>query len=52
MREGLADANPVIGTNKAAANGSRDRVLTDDELRSIWNALAQLITATSCDYLP
>jgi len=39
MREGLAEANPVIGTNKAAANGSRDRVLVDDELRSIWNAL-------------
>src|SRR5262249_26351057 len=39
MREGLADSNPVVGTNKAAVNASRDRVLTDDELRSIWNAL-------------
>src|SRR5215471_1820949 len=36
MREGLAEANPMIGTNKAAVNASRDRVLTDDELRSIW----------------
>ena len=39
MREGLAEANPMIGTNKAAVNASRDRVLTDDELRSIWAAL-------------
>ncbi len=39
MREGLAQANPVIGTNKAAANGSRDRVLDDRELALIWSAL-------------
>jgi integrase len=39
MREGLAEANPLIGTNKAAVSGSRDRVLADDELRSIWAAL-------------
>ena len=39
MREGLAEANPVIGTNRAVAVSSRDRVLTDDELRSIWAAL-------------
>jgi integrase len=39
MREGLAETNPVIGTNRAVENGSRDRVLTDSELRSIWNAL-------------
>jgi integrase len=39
MREGLADANPVIGTNKAVVTKARDRVLTDDELRLIWNAL-------------
>jgi hypothetical protein len=40
MREGLADSNPVTGTNKAITKGARDRVLTDDELRSIWNALS------------
>ncbi len=40
MREGLTEANPVIGTNRAVAVSSRDRVLTDDELRSIWNALS------------
>jgi integrase len=39
MREGLAEANPVIGTNRAATNGARDRVLSDSELRSIWAAL-------------
>jgi hypothetical protein len=39
MRQGLADANPVVGTGRAVANSSRDRVLTDDELRSIWVAL-------------
>jgi integrase len=40
MREGLADANPVIGTNRAVTKGARDRVLTDDELRLIWNTLS------------
>jgi hypothetical protein len=37
--EGLADNNPVTGTNDPAEDRKgRDRVLTDDELRSIWNA--------------
>ena len=39
MREGLADGNPVIGTNRASGGGARDRVLSDAELREIWNAL-------------
>jgi integrase len=39
MREGVTEANPAMGTNKAAVNGPRDRVLSDSELRSIWNAL-------------
>jgi integrase len=38
-KEGLADANPVSGTNKAAQDTPRDRVLDDDELREIWSAL-------------
>jgi len=39
MGEGLADANPVIGTNKAAGDaGGRERVLTDAELVAVWNA--------------
>jgi Arm domain-containing DNA-binding protein len=39
MKEGLAEGNPVTATNKAVTGGARDRVLTDDELRSIWAAL-------------
>jgi integrase len=34
--EGLADANPVIGTNKATDEVSRDRVLSPEELRLAW----------------
>ena len=34
--EGIADANPVVGTNKATDEVSRDRVLSDEELRLIW----------------
>jgi integrase len=40
MREGLVEANPVTNTNKAIETGSRDRVLSENELRAIWNALA------------
>lgn len=36
--EGLCDSNPVMGTNKAAEEKTRDRVLSDDELVAIWNA--------------
>jgi integrase len=38
MREGLVDANPVIATNRPAEPKARDRVLTDGELREVWNA--------------
>jgi integrase len=38
QREGLADVNPVMNTNKAAENSGRERVLSAGELRSIWNA--------------
>jgi len=34
--EGLADATPVLGTNKATEEISRNRVLSDDELRVVW----------------
>ena len=40
MREGLAAANPVIGTNKPAEERARDRVLSTDELWLIWRATA------------
>jgi integrase len=38
MREGLIDANPVVGTNKQASENRRERVLTDSELADIWRA--------------
>jgi integrase len=36
MGEGLADRNPVIGTNKATDEIARDRVLSPLELSAIW----------------
>ena len=36
MGEGLADQNPVIGTNKATDEIARDRVLSPPELSAIW----------------
>jgi integrase len=42
IREGIADANPVIGTNDPIAGKlSRDRVLDESELRAIWNACGE-----------
>ena len=38
MREGLLDSNPVVGTNRQPEK-SRERVLADDELKIIWDAL-------------
>ena len=36
--EGLLEANPVIGTNKSSESAGRERVLTDDDLVTIWNS--------------
>jgi integrase len=36
IAEGLADTNPIVGTN-TAEEVSRDRVLSDDELRLVWS---------------
>jgi integrase len=41
MGEGLADSNPVIGTNRPDGGGARDRVLSDAELAKIWTALPE-----------
>lgn len=38
LGEGLTETNPVIGTNKAADEVSRDHVITDAELGAIWAA--------------
>lgn len=40
MRDGWVDANPVANTNRHEEGGSRERVLTSDELRAIWTATA------------
>jgi len=34
--EGLVDQNPVVGTRKATEEISRDRILSEEELRLIW----------------
>jgi integrase len=39
ITEGLLETNPVQGTAKAEENGSRERVLTKDELRKLLRAL-------------
>jgi integrase len=39
MKQGLADTNPTIATNTHGEARSRDRVLSDDEILEIWNAL-------------
>src|SRR5262245_35240097 len=39
IQEGLTETNPVQGTGKADAGASRDRVLTQDELRLLWRSL-------------
>jgi integrase len=39
IAEGLLEFNPVTGTAKADENGSRERVLTQEELRKLWYAL-------------
>jgi hypothetical protein len=39
VSEGLLELNPVTGTAKANENGSRERVLTQEELRKLWRSL-------------
>jgi integrase len=42
IREGLdIPANPVLGTNRPAEPKSRERVLTDPELRAVWRACSE-----------
>jgi integrase len=55
MGEGIAEANPVIGSNKPDDGPSRDRVLTDAELAAIWRnvsgtygAIVRLLILTGC----
>jgi integrase len=39
VTEGLLDTNPVQGTAKADENGSRERVLSREELKALWRSL-------------
>jgi hypothetical protein len=49
IQEGLLETNPVVGTRKADEGGSRERVLTQDELRKLWRALdASPTSSASC----
>jgi len=36
MGEGLAEQNPVVGTNRPAQPKARERVLCDEELAAVW----------------
>lgn len=54
--EGIAESNPVIGSNKPAQGPARDRVLDDRELVAIWRAsgdddygrIVKLLALTGC----
>lgn len=57
LKEGLCDANPVANTNDPAEGiPARDRVLSDDEMRIIWQAcrdddfgrIIRLLLLTGC----
>ncbi|MGJ5120953.1 tyrosine-type recombinase/integrase [Bradyrhizobium oligotrophicum] len=57
MKEGLASANPVLGTHDPVeGKQARDRVLTDDEMRIIWRQcpdddfgrIVRLLMLTAC----
>jgi integrase len=41
IKEGLMEVNPVSGTGKAIENASRDRVLSEAELKAVWNAVGE-----------
>ena len=47
--EGLCEANPVIGTNKAAEEKSRERVLDDAELAAVGRQRPTTTMAGSSD---
>jgi integrase len=42
IAEGLIEANSVTGTAKAAENASRERVLSAEEVRRLWQALPSI----------
>jgi integrase len=40
IKEGLLETNPVTGTGKVDEGGSRERVLTKEEIAKLWSTLA------------
>jgi integrase len=56
IAEGLCEQSPVQGTVKAEVGASRDRVLTEEELRKLWHCLTdnrfseivRLLLLTAC----
>jgi integrase len=56
MGEGIAEANPVVGSNRPPEAAPRDRVLSDNELAAIWRAcgdddygrIVKLLMLTGC----
>lgn len=42
VEEGLIKASPMEGTRSPPAPASRDRILSDDELRLVWTAAGQM----------
>jgi integrase len=53
---GWVDANPVVGTNKAEGESERKRVLTDEEIATVWlrapdnsyGTILKLLLLTGC----
>ena len=41
LRHGLADANPVVGTEAPAPESKRDRVLSPAEMAAVWRACSE-----------
>jgi integrase len=41
IREGYVDVNPVSGTGRADEGGSRERILSEEEIRALWCGLEQ-----------
>jgi integrase len=41
MGEGIAEHNPVVGTNKPADSKPRERALSDSEIAAIWHAAGE-----------
>ncbi|MGY3240024.1 integrase [Bradyrhizobium sp. USDA 4448] len=50
IAEGLAETNPVAGTNRTGSK-SRDRVLTEQEIAAIWKALGDDDHGSICKLL-